>query len=67
MRTDFLGSVLGWEGDRFTEVAYFTSEAAARQGEQLMSGSDKAAHYKQWLDQVDDITFIDLASPWLFS
>lgn len=67
MRPDFLGSVRAWEGDRFTEAAYFTSEAAAREGEQRVSESDKAADFQQWLDQVDDITFIDVKSPWLFS
>lgn len=67
MRPDFLGNLRGWAGEHFTEFAYFTSEAAAREGEQRLGDSDEAAQFEQWLDQVDGLTFVDLRSPWLFS
>jgi hypothetical protein len=67
MRPDYLGSLRAWYGDRFTEVAYFTSEAEAREGERRLNESQQAAHFNEWLDLVDDVVFIDLKDPWLYS
>ncbi len=67
IRPDYVGGVIAWEGAHFIEVAYFTSEEAARRGEQQVGESDKAGQFRQWMDQVDDLTYIDLKDPWLFS
>ena len=67
LRPDFVGSLLAWDGDAFTEVAYFQSEAAAREGEARVGESDKAAQFQEWLDLVDGITFVDLKDPILSS
>lgn len=67
IRPDYIGRVMAWEGDRFIEFAYFTAEEAARKGEQQVGESDKAGHFRQSMDQVHDLTYIDLKDPWLFS
>jgi hypothetical protein len=62
LRPDLLGGVRVWDGDRFVDTAYFTSEAEAREGEKKMDGEPALA---EWQSLVDDMTFIDLTDPWL--
>jgi hypothetical protein len=65
MRPDVLGSVRGWDGDTFTEAIYFTTEAAARAGEQSMNEADNAAaEFAEYNSLVSDQTYTDLKDPW---
>lgn len=62
-RPDLLGSQRVWFGDgTYVEAAYFTSESAARKGEQ----SDAFAGPQQdYVELFGDITFTDLRDPLL--
>ncbi len=61
-RPDILGIVVAWHGDGgFTQAVYFTSEDAARAGEQSMATSELAQKYGQLMDP--DMTFFDLPDP----
>ncbi|MGH9267091.1 MAG: hypothetical protein ACRD0D_02830 [Acidimicrobiales bacterium] len=68
LRPDVLGSVRARYGDNeFTEVVYFTSEAAARQGEAQPMPEDAAAGFAEWQDVVVVEHWRDLTNPWLYS
>lgn len=70
IRPDVMGSIRAWDGDRFTEAIYFTSEAEARKGEASMSpeaGSDDAEKFAEFMGLMQDLTYIDLKEPWLRS
>lgn len=61
-RPDILGGLAAWHGDRkFTQVIYFTSEDAARKGEQEMPDDPTASEWGSMID--GEITFIDLREP----
>lgn len=67
-RPDVIGSIRVWDGDRFTEVIYFTSEADAREGEARMTADiEAAAGMDEFGRLVQDLAFIDLKEPWLSS
>ena len=64
VRPDVIGGVVGWHGDRdFTQVVYFTTEAAARQGESAeVEGGDTGQD--DWSAMMDgEMSFIDLHDP----
>jgi hypothetical protein len=66
-RPDVIGSVRVFHGDGgFTEVIYFTSEAAARKGEAKMSAED-AGGMAEWEKVATVDNWFDLPDPWLFS
>jgi len=70
MRPDVMGSIRGWDGDRFTEAIYFTSEADARKGEASMTpdaGSDDAEKFAEFMGLMQDLTYVDVKEPWLRS
>jgi hypothetical protein len=59
MRPDVLGAYLAWEGEgRFSQLVYFVSEAAAREGEQ---------RYEIVMAATEFHRFIDLPEPWFAS
>lgn len=63
-RPDVLGGVVAWHGDgSFTQAIYFTSEAAAREGEKSMQDDDVAAELMALID--GEMTFFDLPDPQL--
>ena len=64
VRPDVIGSVRAWDGDLFTEAIYFTSEAAAREGEKKME-QDPGADMQEFNSLVTDLKYIDLKDPWL--
>ncbi len=66
LRPDVIGSVRSWDGDLFTDVIYFKSEAEARKGEASMS-DDVAADMEEFDSLTEELTFIDLKDPWLRS
>ena len=65
LRPDVLGTVIAWDGDQFTQVVYFRSEAEARAGEQKM---DQAPAELQEIMELAPVTsYIDLEDPWIKS
>ncbi|MDP8977102.1 MAG: hypothetical protein M3N17_00680 [Actinomycetota bacterium] len=69
-RPDLIGGTVGWtRAGEFTETAYFTSEAEAREGERRLEQgpSDLQAAFQEWMGMVEEIEYLDLADPWLFS
>jgi hypothetical protein len=63
-RLDILGIVVAWHGDGgFTEAVYFTSEEAARTGEQAAQTDPL---YQKFMEQIDSgagMSFYDLREP----
>jgi hypothetical protein len=68
-RPDILGSVaVGHEGGAYTMAIYFTSEAAAREGER----KEPPAELKAQMDEMAALSigepeFFDLKQPWLYA
>lgn len=66
IRPDLLGAVTAYFGDHeFAEVAYFTSEAAAREGEQHEVPGAAAAPMAEWERTVKVERYLDIQEPWL--
>jgi hypothetical protein len=66
-RPDLVGSTRVWTGpDRAIDVAYFTSEAAAREGEQKPPPPELAGDSAQFEEMRANTEFLDLRQPWLF-
>ena len=62
-RPDLLGSIRAWfDGGKFVDVAYFTSEADARKGE---SSSDFSGPQEEYMSLHGDMSFTDLRNPLL--
>jgi hypothetical protein len=68
-RPDILGSVgILHGGDAYTAVLYFTSEAAAREGEKKEAPPELAAQMEEMGKlEVGEPTFLDLRDPWMHS
>jgi hypothetical protein len=68
-RPDILGSLgIGHDGDAYTAVLYFTSEAAAREGEKKETPPELAAQMEEMGKlEVGEPTFLDLKDPWMHS
>ena len=65
-RPDLLGSVTAYfDGDDFTSVAYFTSEADAREGERSEMPAEAADKFAEWQEVVKVDTYMDITDPWL--
>jgi hypothetical protein len=66
-RPDLLGGFRMWNGtDSYIEVAYFTSEAEARQGEAKDPPPELAAQMGDFEAMMANLEFVDLRDPWLF-
>jgi hypothetical protein len=65
LRPELIGSVRGWDGDRFFEAAYFTDEAAAREGESAELPDDVASAFEQYNSLMEGVEYLDLREPWL--
>lgn len=67
-RPDVMGALAIWQGTNFTNVMYFTSEEEARKGEQQQppEGSGEAGQ-DDWMEQVEDLKFIDIKKPYFSS
>jgi hypothetical protein len=61
------GQVYLYGDDEFTQVMYFTSEAAAREGEQHTPPPDAQAALAELMSLMVDTTYADLTTPWLYS
>ena len=67
-RPDLLGGLRVWIGpDRYVEAAYFTSEAAARAGEQAEIPTELAADMTEFQALMAGVEFLDLPNPLLVS
>jgi len=66
-RPDLLGAVTAYFGDEFTEVAYFTSESAARAGEKGDMPDEMASTFAEWERLMKVDRYIDIKDPWLVS
>jgi hypothetical protein len=66
-RPDLLGGIRMWTGpDSYIEVAYFTDEAEARQGESNEPPVELAAQMAEFEALMANVEFIDIRDPWLF-
>ena len=62
-----LGGFRMWTGpDSYIEVAYFTNESEARQGESKEPPAEFAAQMGDFQTLMANVEFIDLREPWLF-
>jgi hypothetical protein len=68
-RPEILGSVaVGHEGGAYTMAVYFTSEAAAREGERKQPPPELQAQMEEMAAlSVGEPEFFDLKRPWLYS
>ncbi len=56
-----------WTGsDSYLEVAYFTNEAEAREGESKEPPAELAEQMGDFEQLMANVEFIDLREPWLF-
>jgi hypothetical protein len=67
MRPDLIGGTRVWTGpSECVDVAYFTSEAAAREGEQKEMPPEMADRAAEFEAMMKNTEFIDLRQPWLY-
>ena len=65
-RPDLLGGLrMNHSDGRFTDASYFTSEAAAREGESKDMPDELAASFEKWQQALEIEKFIDLTDPLL--
>jgi hypothetical protein len=68
LRPDVIGGTVALHGDGgFTQVVYFISEAAAREGERKESPPELKAIDDEVASLFTEATFFDLPRPWLHS
>jgi hypothetical protein len=66
-RPDLLGVLRVWTGsDTYVEIAYFKSEAEAREGEKREPPPELAEQMGQFEAMTANIEFLDLKEPWLY-
>ena len=66
VRPDVIGSIRLWDGNDFTDVIYFTSEAEAREGEKKMTEGEPPDGMDEYMGLFDgEIRYLDLRDPWL--
>jgi hypothetical protein len=66
-RPDLIGGVRAWQGTNFSDFVYFTSEGEARVGERKQPPADSRGDAGDWMQQVEDLKFIDLRRPYFSS
>jgi hypothetical protein len=65
-RPDVIGSLRVWTGgNRYTEAVYFTSEAAAREGEKKEPPPELAGEMGEFEEMMANVEFLDIKDPWL--
>jgi hypothetical protein len=66
-RPELIGGTRVWTGpDRCIDVAYFTSEMAAREGEQKAPPPELADQSAEFEAMMANTEFLDLRQPWLY-
>jgi hypothetical protein len=67
-RPDLLGSVVAYfEDGEYADVAYFTSEAEARAGEEKDMPAEAAEQFGEWEQVMKVDKYLDLKDPWVLS
>ena len=67
VRPDLIGGTRVWTGpDTCIELAYFTSEADAREGERKEVPPEFADRFGEFEEMMKNTEFIDLRQPWLY-
>lgn len=65
-RPDVIGAVSVWQGNNEVyDISYFTSEAAAREGEKKEMPADQQKMFEEWGSLVQDTKYLDLKDPWI--
>ena len=65
MRPEILGGTVAIADDGdFTQTIYFTSEAAAREGEKQEMPEEVQQQMQEAMGDMGDITYLDLRNPW---
>jgi hypothetical protein len=68
IRPDLLGGIRAWfGGNDYLEVAYFTSEAEARQNEANMESKLDEYDFGEVMELMSGVQYVDLHEPWLYS
>jgi hypothetical protein len=67
VRPDLLGAVTAFYGDEFTEMAYFTSEAEAREAEKRPMPDEAATAMADWERTMKVDRYMDIPDPWIVS
>lgn len=67
LRPEVLGGVQAWDDDFVTEVVYFASEHTAREGEGKVLPEELQEQLNEWQSLMEDLHYIDLNDPWLFT
>lgn len=63
-RPDIVGGTIGWDNSgHFTELVYFTSEEAAREGEKQMPDDPVGERVEEMMAAVEGLRFLDLTEP----
>ena len=62
-RPDILGGLTAWDGERFVDVAYFTSEAEARSGESKELSDEGRAAFEQFGQVLNVEEYLDISDP----
>jgi len=66
-RPDLIGGTRIWTAaDTYVDVAYFTSEADAREGEKNEPPPELAAGAADYEQLMADVEYLDLRDPWLY-
>jgi hypothetical protein len=66
-RPDVIGAYRIWNDDSYTDIIYFSSEAAAREGEKKEMPEHLKKAFEESMSLVEDMRFHDLPEPWLSS
>ena len=67
-RPDLVGSVMIWHpGDEYTMVAYFRSEAEARENEAKPMPAEAQERFAEWGSLMGEMRYVDLKEPMLDS
>lgn len=67
-RPDLLGSITSYYGDgEFTDVAYFTTEDEAREGESREVPPEMTGQFGEWERVMKVDHYMDIKEPWLIS
>jgi len=66
-RPDLIGGLRVWTGpSSYIDVSYFTSEAAARDGEKKEPPAELASMMGEFEDVTANVEYLDLRDPWLY-
>jgi hypothetical protein len=65
-RPEIIGAVSVWSGDHVCDIAYFTTEEAARAGEKKELAEAHRKLFEEWQSLIDEPTFLDIKEPWLY-